>query len=129
MTKVSKPGDEPIDVRSAVAAEAGVSRGTVQNYMEIAKHGPPELLEQVKRGELKIGKAHNYLHKEMVKRFNLADKEIAYLEKNLPIEGDDEANKILYAKLVELEQLMYQVRRRNYLASRQNNTAPHTPGV
>ena len=109
---MTNSGEEPIDIRSAIAAEAGVSRGTVQNYMEIAKHGPPELLEQVQSGALKIGKAHSMLHKEVMKRMKYADGLLNYLDRHLPIEDDEEANKKIMAQLWELHLMLSQLRRK-----------------
>ena len=93
---------DSIDVRKAVANEAGVGYGTVQRYMEVAKHGSPELLEQVKSGELKINTARRLLDKEVMKRLKHADKLYDYIEENYPIKGNEGANKIIHARLMDL---------------------------
>ena len=91
-----------IDVRKAVANEAGVSHGTVQNYMEVAKHGTPELLESVKSGDMKIKTAYRLLDKEVMKRLKHADKLYDYIEANYPITGNDEANQFIKSRLMDL---------------------------
>ena len=51
----------PINVRKAIAAAAGVGDRTVYKYMKIVGEGAPELVEQVRKGEVKIGSAFNML--------------------------------------------------------------------
>ena len=52
---------EPVDVRKEIAAAAGVGERTVYKYMKIVGEGAPELVEQVRKGEVKIGTAYNTL--------------------------------------------------------------------
>jgi len=80
----SKFNDGGIDVRKAVANEAGVSDGTVHHYMQVAKHGSPELQEAVKSGEVKIKTAYRLLDKELKKQLNLADKSFRFIARTLP---------------------------------------------
>jgi len=83
-TKSSKPESAKINIHKTVATEAGVSHGTVQNYMEITKHGNPELRDAVKDGTLKIGTAHRLLDKELKKQLNMADKSFRFIGRTLP---------------------------------------------
>ena len=83
-TKSYKQNDAQINVHKAAADEAGISHGTVQNYMEVTKHGSPELIEGVKSGELKIGTAHRLLDKEITKQLNLADKQVRSIVETIP---------------------------------------------
>lgn len=57
----SQNGCKPIHVRKTIAAEAGVSERTVQRYMRIIEMGDPGLVQQVEKGDLKIGTAHRML--------------------------------------------------------------------
>ena len=57
----SRTGCEPVHVRKAIAAAAGVSEQTVQRYMRIIEIGTPELIEEVENGEKTIGAAHRVL--------------------------------------------------------------------
>jgi len=57
----SKAEITPLHVRKAMANEAHVGEATLQRYVDIKKHGNPELLEQVQSGELKIKTAHRIL--------------------------------------------------------------------
>jgi len=54
----SKAGGESINVRKTVAREASVSEGTVYKYMRIQEINNPKLIQQVDKGELKIGAAY-----------------------------------------------------------------------
>jgi len=47
--------------RKKIAKAAGLSEQTVQRYLKIAASGTPELIEQVRAGELKIGTAYKML--------------------------------------------------------------------
>ena len=67
------PLADPFNTRSVLAAEAGVSEGTLFNYLTIKENANPELLEKVKRGEIKIGTAHRMLETEIVKSLKRAD--------------------------------------------------------
>jgi hypothetical protein len=53
------PVPEPVNLRKAIAGEAGVSEWKVQKYIAIKKLGDAQLLDQVKRGEKTIGAAAN----------------------------------------------------------------------
>ena len=82
--KVSKLDNNPINVYKAVAKEADLSNGTVHKYMQILKHGNPQLIEAVKTGQLKIGTAHRLLDSEIIKQLKHADKLYRFIVKNLP---------------------------------------------
>jgi len=56
--------DEPINVRKEIATAAGVGDQKVYRYMKIMGEGAPELIEQVKKGEMRIGTAYNQLRAE-----------------------------------------------------------------
>ena len=107
----SKPGEEPIDVRKAVADEAGLSDRTVQNYMHVLKHGNPELLERVKSGDIKIKTAFRLQSSELLKQLKRVDKLYSCIKKSIPIEGATEANQEIKARLIgllgHLEQLQF----------------------
>ena len=78
LVKIPKANNEPVNVRETVADDAGVCSKTVQNYMQIAKHGTPGLLEHVKTGDLKINTAHRLLNTEILKQLKHADKLYRY---------------------------------------------------
>jgi hypothetical protein len=59
------PVEETVNVRKSIAREAGVSEWKVHKYIKIKESGDAKLLEQVKRGEVKIGAAAQKA-KEMV---------------------------------------------------------------
>ena len=99
---VARQDEEPINVHKTVASEAGVSDGTVHNYMQVSKHGTPELLEGVKSGDIKIKTAYRLLEKEMLKMLKRAHTQLTVIEKNYPIEGDEVANQQIRARLAEL---------------------------
>ena len=52
---------ESINTRDAVAKGAGVSAGTVARFEQIQKKRP-ELIEDIRKGEMTIGKAYNTLY-------------------------------------------------------------------
>jgi hypothetical protein len=56
-----KKPDETVNIRKAIAGEAGVSEGMVYRYVKIKALGDPLLLQQVKNGEIKIGTAYRAL--------------------------------------------------------------------
>ena len=108
-SKSSKNKDETLNVFKTLAAQANVSDGTLHRYMEIKKNGSPELLEKVKTGELKIGTAHRRLGKEIIKQLKQADKMYAFIEKHVPFEDNDEANREIFAELTKLHELLCDV--------------------
>jgi len=57
----AKENNESFTTRQSIAKIAGVSEQTVHKYMKIAGSGAPELIERVKKGELKISTAHKDL--------------------------------------------------------------------
>ena len=61
MQSIAKANNEPYHARKSIAKDAGVSEQTVQKYMKIAGSGAAELIERVKKGELKISTAHKTL--------------------------------------------------------------------
>ena len=92
-----------------LAKEAGVSEGTLYNYMQIKKDGSPELVEKVRNGELKIGTAHRMLAKEMIRQLKLADKMYKVIGKYIPFEDNDEVNEDVYNRLKKLHELLYEL--------------------
>jgi len=50
--------NNPINVRKAIASEAGVSERTVYKYMKICELGTPEIMRRVESGEDTISKAY-----------------------------------------------------------------------
>jgi len=56
-----KKADGPINTRKMIAETAGVGDRTVYKYMKIVGEGDPELIEQVRKGEMKIGTAYKKL--------------------------------------------------------------------
>ena len=75
---------DSINVRKAVANEAGVSEGIVHNYVQVTKQGSPELVEDVRSGKVKIDAAHRLLDKEITKQLNLADKQVRSIVETIP---------------------------------------------
>ena len=53
---------KPIKVRKTVAEAAGVSEQTVQRYTKIIECADAETIEQLRRGEIKIGTAFKKVH-------------------------------------------------------------------
>ncbi|MCL2420946.1 MAG: hypothetical protein FWD03_03735 [Defluviitaleaceae bacterium] len=58
------PVDEPVHVRKEIAAAAGVSEQKVSRYMRIIGECEPELIDRVRKGEVKIGTAYGMLMAE-----------------------------------------------------------------
>jgi hypothetical protein len=109
MSKSSKANKarKSADIRQSVAENAGVSVGTVQNYNQVKKHGSPELLEQVKSGKIKIGKARKMLdsNTQIFKQLKAADKALVELKEFLTNEAPDE-NDQLYERLEKVAEKM-----------------------
>jgi len=82
-TKTTSPKDDNLNVREALAADANVSKGTLNSYLEVKQHASPELLAQVKSGKVKIGTARRMLTKEVLKQLNRADKMYKFIEDTL----------------------------------------------
>ena len=99
MAKLSKPDFEPIDVRKAVAKDAGIGGRTVARYQYLKRHASPELLEQVQSGAMKIGTAHRIIETE--KNLKLADKMYKFIVKTLP-KCDVETNNNIREQLAGL---------------------------
>jgi len=97
---------ERLNTHKTLADEAGVSDGTLHNYLQIKKDGDPTLIEKVQSGELKIGTAHKMLGAQMINRLKFCDKTHKYIAKHAP-EDDKEVNtrlaglKNLLDKLIE----------------------------
>ena len=108
---VAREEDIPINFRKAVAQEVGLSHGTVQNYMQVAKEGTPELLARVQSGEIKIKTARRLLESELIKDIKAAHKLVDDLEEIYPIEGDDEYNAYVKGLLQRLHEPLEQLRR------------------
>ena len=102
LTKLSKPVVESINLRKAIAGEAGISEGTVENYMDIRKNGDPELMEQVRKGEMKIYAAQQRMEATMIKRLKKAERMYLEMYDYLPLENDPEGNREAYAILTAL---------------------------
>ena len=62
LTETTKAVDKPINVRKAIANDAGVSEDTVRKYNKIVSEGTPELIRQVENGKIKIGTAYKELY-------------------------------------------------------------------
>jgi len=90
LSKTSKSPNEPLHVQKTLANEAGVSEGTLYNYMQIKQNAGPKLLSRVQSGEIKIGTAHRMLGKEILKQLRHADKAYAFIAKNIDCDGSDE---------------------------------------
>ena len=82
LSKTSTLKEDGIHVQKALASEAGVSEGTLFNYIQVKQNAPPELLSRVQSGEIKIGTAHSMLAKEILKKLRNADKEYEFIFKN-----------------------------------------------
>jgi len=90
---------ETMHVRKALAKEAGISEGTLHNYMQIKENGGPQLLEQVKSGELKIGAAHRLLEKEVLAELRRIDGMYNFIADSYPFENNEEANNEISKRL------------------------------
>jgi len=101
-----KPEIESVHVQEAIAAEAGVSKGKLCNYMQIKEHGSPELLEQVQSGALKVGTAHRLLTKEILKQLSVADKMLQFIKDAKPAEGYEAVDREIHGRLVNLAAMM-----------------------
>jgi len=88
LSKSSKAEMETIHVRKSTAGDAGISEGTLHNYLQIKEHGSPELLAQVQAGNIKIGTAHRMLTKEILKQLSQADKMYKFIAGAMPILAD-----------------------------------------
>jgi len=80
---LAESSKESIDVRKAVAKEAGVGQWNLRLYKQIKEQGNPILLEKVKKGELKIGTAYRMLPKELLKQLKEADELFDYIDEHL----------------------------------------------
>ena len=111
--KTTKPVEEPIDVQKALAKEANVSHGTLNNYMQIKSSGKPELLEKVQSGELKIGTAHRMLMPQIRKQLDEADKMVAYIKEHMPLISEEQKHHVQEL----LDQLAEQVKGYSWIKS------------
>ena len=102
LSKMKQPNDEQYHVRKDIAAESGVSEGTLYSYTQVKEHGSPELLASVQSGELKINTAHRLLTKEIIKQLSRADKMYKFISEAIPPEGLQAANPEMYEKLADL---------------------------
>jgi len=105
LSKSSKANEERINVQKTLAKEAGVSAGTLYSYICVREDGSPALLDKVKSGEIKIGRAYKMLEKEIVKQLKQADKWYAYIKARMPFDRDDELDREINRRLGELEEL------------------------
>jgi hypothetical protein len=103
-SKPSKLNNDPIDVQKVLANEAGVSVGTFQNYQVVRENADPELLEQVKQGEVKIGTAYRMLASDTVKKFNEIAKTYTFIGEHIPFKDNDEVNREMYTRLKAMRQ-------------------------
>jgi len=99
---LTKPKIEATHVQKETAAEASVSKGKLCNYLQIKEQGSPELLAKVQSGEIKIGKAHRLLPKELMKQLNHAGKMLKFIQDARPPEGYEVADPEIHANLVKL---------------------------
>jgi len=106
LSVVSKPEFEYVNVRKAIAADAGVGEEKLYNYLQIKKHGSPDLQTKVKSGQLKIGTAHRLLTKEILKQLTQADKMIKFIKDANPPEGYATKAPKIHAELVNLESIL-----------------------
>ena len=104
-----KQDGESVNTRKAVADEAGVSEGTIHNYMQLSKH--PELLEAVTNGELEIKTAYRLTDAELLKQIKRTDKLFSFIEKHIPLQDNDAANQEIKAQLTHLLELLDTIRR------------------
>ena len=102
LAKTTKQIEEPVNIRKAVAKNAGVGERTVHRYTQITKQGSPEFIEKVKSGELKINTAHHLLPAEILKQLKHADNMYRFIKKHVPIKGDENANIEIKARLAVL---------------------------
>jgi len=101
--------EESIDVRKAIAEEAGVGAKTLGRYMQIKESATPELLAKVSTGEIKIGTAHRMLPSEIEKQLKRADKMYAYIKERLPFDDSDISSQIrkkLKGLILQLHELI-----------------------
>ena len=110
-SKSSKPDDVPVNVHKAAAQIAGVSDGTIHNYLQLSKHDNPELLNNIKTNNLKINTAHRLLPTEIQKQLNRANKQYRYIKSRFPLKNDDAANQEIKAQLVDLHKHLEMLRR------------------
>ena len=110
LTKITNLNDDTIDVRKVIAEETGVGQGTVQRYIQLSKQASPELLEKVKTGEMKINTAHRLLIPEVLKQLRYIDKLYDFIEKHVPIIGDDDANREIKKEMDELMKSLNRLR-------------------
>jgi len=101
-----KPEIEAVDVRMAIAVDAGVSEGKLNNYMQIKEHGNPELIEQVQAGKLKIGTARRLLTKEIFRKLGAIDKMLNDIKDAKPDGGYETADPEIHGRLVNLAAMM-----------------------
>jgi len=102
LSKVSKSGVERIHVQKATADEAGVSEGTLYNYLQIKQHGNPALLAAVQSGQLKIYTAHRLLTDEIMKQLAVAGKMLKSIKSKIPPDCDLAQYPELQNKLAQL---------------------------
>jgi len=100
--KRTKPGNDRISVYESTASDAGVSKGTLNNYMQIKEHGSPELQEQVQSGAIKIGAAHRLLTKEIQKQLGIAGNMLKFIKNAEPAGGYKAADPEIHSKLCNL---------------------------
>ena len=110
-SKSSKTDDEPINVHKAAAQFAGASDGTIHNYLQLSKHGNPDLLYKVQSGNLKINTAHRLLPKEIQKQLNRANRQYRYIKSRYPLKDDDAANQEIKTQLEDLHKHLEMLRR------------------
>ena len=102
LSKLTKMDTEPTHVNKAVAADAGVSEGTLFSYTQIKEQGSPQLLESVQSGALKIGTAHRLLTKEILKQLTRAGKMYKFISEAAPSEGYKATHPDIHKKLTQL---------------------------
>jgi hypothetical protein len=99
LLKPSKLVDGPINIRNSIAEEANVSESTVHNYMKLKEKAGPELLEQVKKGEIKIGAAHRQLEHELTREMKWMGMLYKVIGQHIPFKDNKEANQEVLTRL------------------------------
>lgn len=92
--------EDPVNIHKATAEEAGVSAGTLHNYMQLKEHADPTILAKVQSGELKIGTAHRLMN-ETTTRLKQAGKMYTYIEERVPF-ADNQINAKIHEGLQQL---------------------------
>ena len=99
MSKGPKPEIFPVQAQKTMAKEAGVSEGTFYNYMKLKESADPELLDKVRRGEMKIGAARRKAGLDLAERLKDADGRLKFISDCVPFKNNPEINKEIKNRL------------------------------